>query len=130
LTYDSQGRLSVVTAATGQTLQFFYDAANLVQRVTHPAGQDITYTHDTNQNLTSVTFPDLKTKQYLYENAVDPNWLTGIQDENTSRYATFAYSAGKATSSSHAGGADLWPPEPSCLNLAGLELLMGFERHA
>jgi DNA/RNA endonuclease G (NUC1) len=24
----------------------------------------------------------------------------------------------------------VWPPEPSCLNLAGLELLMGFERHA
>ena len=48
-------------------------------------------------NLISVTYPDGKVKTYLYENSNFPNALTGIIDENGSRFVTYRYdSTGRA----------------------------------
>ena len=57
---------------------------------------DPSYGYDTNTgNLISVTYPDGKSKQYLYEKSSTDMALayalTGIIDENGKRFATFDY---------------------------------------
>ena len=85
-----------------------------VKSITDPAGGQITYGYDAQSNLTSVKYPDGKTKTYhynepTYTSGADlPNALTGITDENGVRFATFTYDTkGKAISTGHAAGADL-----------------------
>ena len=97
-----------VTDSVGHNLNFSYDASNRIKTMTNPAGGVYTYVYDANNNLSSVTYPDNKTKTYHYgaETAevvnVSPspnagvsyaNALTGIVDENGSRYATYRYDA-------------------------------------
>ena len=112
LTY-SGGKLQTVTDPFGRTLQFAYDGAGLLHTVTLPDGGVLTYGY-TNGTLTSVQYPDSKTKQYVYNEptytggANLPYALTGVIDEAGVRYDTTGYSAtnGRAVSSSHAGGAN------------------------
>ena len=107
LTYDTSGRITVVTDPVGRTLTFGYDTAGRIQSVTDPGNQTYNYAYDTANNLASVSYPDGHTRSYLYENADLPHALTGIQDENGSRYATWSYDdSGRATSSEHAGGVE------------------------
>ncbi len=115
------GQLLRVTDFQGRTLRFGYSASGRLVRMTDPAGLDYRYAFEgTTQNLLSVTYPDARVRGYLYNEAAYtnganmPNVLTGITDENGARYATFTYqyvgspivSNIKATSTSHAGGAD------------------------
>ena len=73
-----------------------------------PDGGTYAYAYDLAGNLISVTHPDNSVRRYVYENTSYPNALTGIIDENGNRFATYGYdSQGRATSSQHAGGADL-----------------------
>src|SRR5690606_17338210 len=65
------------------------------------------------RNLASVTYPDGKTKTYVYNEPSNVSSsgfttaLTGIVDENSSRFATFKYDElGRAISSEHAGGVE------------------------
>lgn len=105
--YDSQGNLAKVTDSFGKTLSFSYDAQKRVNMVTDPGGGIMKYQYYANNNLTSVTYQDDKVRQYLYEDANFPNALTGIIDENGTRFATWRYDAqGRAISSEHAGGAE------------------------
>lgn len=54
-----------------------------------------------------MTWPDAKIKTFLYEDTNNPWALTGIIDENSSRFATWTYApTGQALSSEHAGGVD------------------------
>ena len=107
LAYDGSGRLLTVTDHAGRSLTFTYDTANRISTMTNPAGGVYTYTYDVNNNLKTVTYPDGKTKTYLYENTTFKNALTGIIDENNSRYSTYAYDAqGRAISTEHAGGVE------------------------
>jgi len=72
-----------------------------------PDGKNYKYAYDAKGNLISVTFPDGKKRQYLYERADFPNALTGIVDEAGRRATTYAYdSNGKAISTEKAGGVD------------------------
>ena len=114
LTY-SGGRLYQVIDPTGRTLTFGYDGINRLITVTDPAGGVYGYTYDntTNNNVVKVTYPDGKFKTYVYNEpaytsgANLPNALTGIVDENGTRFATFKYdSANRALSTEHAGGTD------------------------
>jgi len=78
-------------------------------------------------NLTKVTYPDAKSRTYFYNEASKINGgtncpisatigngyghllnsLTGIEDENDIRYATWEYDChGRATASEHAGGVE------------------------
>ncbi|MFX7793206.1 RHS repeat domain-containing protein, partial [Acinetobacter baumannii] len=61
--------------------------------------------YDINGNLTSVTYPDNKTRRYIYDNPNFPYALTGLTDENGARFTTWTYDAqGRAISSEHASG--------------------------
>ena len=89
--------------------------ATPVRSVTDPAGGILTYGYDAQSNLVSVTYPDGRSKTYHYNEPAHtsganlPHALTGITDENGDRYATYQYAAdGKAISTGHANGADLY----------------------
>lgn len=121
--YDAQGRLTLMTQASGRTqtltysttglasvtdnfghqLTFTTDTAGHITQMT--AGSDVTaYAYDTNGNLSTVTYPDTKVITYLYENTSFPNALTGVLDQKNVRYATITYdSTGKATETKRPG---------------------------
>jgi RHS repeat-associated protein len=106
------GLLIRVTDAFGHALNFTYDANSRMATMIDPAGGLYSYAYDGSGNLISVTYPDLRVRQYVYNEPAltggtsQPNALTGIIDEDGSRYATFGYSAsGLAILSEHAGGA-------------------------
>jgi YD repeat-containing protein len=135
------GRLLCVTDHFGRQLHFQYDRAGRVTRMTDPAGGIYRFRYDGPSggcsgelqdfacvagNLTSVEFPDGKSRVYHY-NELDkvnggaacagrppfspgrahlPNHLTGLVDENGERFASWTYDCeGRATSSEHADGA-------------------------
>lgn len=64
-----------------------------------PDGGIYSYVIDSLGNLTSVTYPNGATRAYLYENDQYFNSITGIIDENSSRYETIVYSGGYAVES-------------------------------
>ena len=113
LTYGGNSRVASVVDDFGHELTFQWDTASPPQlaSVTLPgsgSGQTV-FTYGANNNLTQVTYPDTRTREYLYElsGAGQENLLTGIEDESGVRYATWGYGAGNVvTSSSHAGGVD------------------------
>lgn len=137
-----KGTLLCITDRSGRQLNFEYER-DLVKRVVDPAGQSFTYSYNgitagcipgtptfglsrpcKANNLTSVLFPDGKTKTYHYNERSQindglscsdyndgiglgylVNSLTGITDENNSRYASWGYDCyGKARTSEHAVG--------------------------
>ncbi|MFZ2160921.1 MAG: DUF6531 domain-containing protein, partial [Sideroxyarcus sp.] len=101
------GLLIRITDAHQHRLNLGYDEQSRIIKMTDPANGAYSYTYDTAGNLTSVTYPDGKTKHYLYENTTYIHALTGITDENGTRFATYAYdSNGRAISTEHAGGAE------------------------
>jgi YD repeat-containing protein len=105
LTYNTQGQLSAVTDPFGHALTFTYDSLSRVSTLTDPAGRKYTYLYDANSRLVSLTWPDGTSQQYVYENTSFPVALTGIIDENGSRYSTITYdSNGLAVGTTLAGG--------------------------
>ncbi len=112
------GLVIAVTDYAGRSLGFTYDGLSRLITMTDPAGGVYTYGYDSDSNLTSVTYPDGKTKTYHYgeiayvsatpDAGVDnANLLTGITDENGSRFATYIYdNTGRAIAEYLAGGAD------------------------
>ena len=106
LAYLLTGQLASATNAFGRSLGFAYNASGQLSVLTQPDGQTLAYSYDGAAKLTQVAYPGGGTRTYVYENTTFPLALTGIVDENNLRLATFAYDAlGRATSSSHAGGA-------------------------
>ena len=99
--------LTSVTDAFGRVLSFKYDGNDRLVGAVDPNGGTYTYAYDGNNNLAGVTYPDGHTKQYVYENPSFTTALTGIIDENGTRFATWSYdSYGNAISSEHAGGVE------------------------
>jgi YD repeat-containing protein len=111
----------------GRPLSFTYDASSRVVTMTDPAGGVYLFEYDGPSgpagasNLTKVTFPDGRTRVYFYNEAAQinggascatpspvlPNALTGLQDENGVRFATWTYDCeGRATSTERAGGVE------------------------
>jgi YD repeat-containing protein len=101
------GKLSSVTDPYGRTLTIARGAYDRIQSVTTPTGViSYAYGSDLTGNLVSVTYPGPATRTYHYEHTL-PTKLTGITDENGERFSTYGYdSAGRATSTEHAGGAN------------------------
>ena len=129
LTYSSDAAhlLTTVSDAFGHSLNLTYDAQNRLATMTDPSGGLYQYGYDANNNLTSVTYPDTKVRTYVYDEAAytggtdQPHALTGIIDENSTRYANFGYSAsGLAVLSEHAGGVErysvAYATEPTVLS--------------
>ncbi|KEI30663.1 type IV secretion protein Rhs, partial [Ralstonia solanacearum] len=109
LSYNAANQLTTVTAPSGRSLGFAYDSQNRVASVTAPDGAVTGYGYNSAGMLSTITRPDGTVRQYVYEDSRFPTALTGIVDENGSRYATYAYDAqGRATSSTLAGGANAY----------------------
>ena len=97
----------------GRALVFGYDASSHVVTLTDPAGGAYRFAYDANNNLASIVFPDGNLRGFLYNEPANmaagasfPDALTGIIDENGSRFATFKYDTQeRAVSTEHAGGA-------------------------
>ena len=112
LQYDGNNRLTIVTDSFGRSLQFTYQNG-LLQSLSTPDSLVLTYSYaaaGSSNRLVSVAYntSPQTSQSYVYENASFPFALTGILDEDGNRFATWTYdTAGRATSSQHAGGADL-----------------------
>jgi YD repeat-containing protein len=126
-TAPKAGLLTAVTDPFGRQLTFTYDAKRRVVTMTDPGGGVYAFEYDgptgpaDANNLTKITFPDGRTRVYYYAETANINggapWacsptvpglanlLTGIQDENGVRFATWTYDCfGRPASSQHAGG--------------------------
>src|SRR5258708_5565144 len=124
-----EGLLIGVTDAFGRHLDFAYDANRRIATMSAPAGGSYTFQYDGPSgpaganNLTQVTFPDGRARVYFYDEAAKINGgaacaspaaalrnsLTGVQDENAGRFATWTYDCQpRVTSSQHALGAELF----------------------
>jgi len=101
-----------VSDPQGHTLTFAYNTSGQLTSLTDGNGAIIQYGRDSNNNLQTVVYPDLnsttKTRTYYYNETgqtggvSQPNALTGIQDENTQRFASWGYdSSGRAVLSVH-----------------------------
>jgi RHS repeat-associated protein len=107
----SSGLLIFVGDSFNRQLNFDYQNG-LLHTVTTPSGLILTYNYNlsaTAPRLQSATYSTspATSQQYLYEDAINPFALTGLIDENGNRFASWTYDAqGRATSSSHNGGAD------------------------
>lgn len=107
-----------ITDNFGRSIKFIYDGSIRIKTMINPAGGVYTYTYDANNNLSSVTYPDLTVKTYHYgevghvaatpaAGVVNANLLTGITDEKGNRYADYYYDAqGRAFDENLAGGAE------------------------
>jgi YD repeat-containing protein len=125
LTYDSQGRNTIITDSFGRSLSFTYNSDGYVDTMTTPGG---TYRYAYAQlshapaglehhelGIGKVYFPDATPSNpndnpfvtYHYEDPDHRSALTGITDERGIRYATWAYdSKWRVTRSTHALGDD------------------------
>lgn len=93
-----------VTDHFGRSISLLYDSVQRISVMTDPAGGTYRYTYGAGSKLVSVEYPDGKTRQRHYEDAANPNALTGITDENNQRFATWAYDAqGRTTLDELAG---------------------------
>ncbi|AYQ29531.1 MULTISPECIES: LamG-like jellyroll fold domain-containing protein [unclassified Polaromonas] len=127
--YNSTGQLTSLATSHGQTLSFTYVADDLtaiqsgdgkvlrfsyanaangdrrITQITDPTGSTVSAAYDSAGNLATLTWQDSKVRQFLYENTSFPWALTGVKDENNSRYSTFGYDgAGRAISTEYTGG--------------------------
>lgn len=107
------GYLVQVTDNVGRRINFEYvlptggvaATDGRISKISNSANQAITTAYDSAGNLTALTWEDGKTRQFLYENSSLPWALTGVVDENNSRYSTFGYdTAGRAISTEYTGG--------------------------
>ncbi|MCD9097436.1 RHS repeat-associated core domain-containing protein [Luteimonas fraxinea] len=107
--YDSYGRLETVSSLQGRSIQFNYADTSgdaLITSVSMGGVPLAVYSYS-DERLQSVSYPDLSTRSYHYEDARFPRHLTGITAENGLRFSTFAYdSKGRVVSSQRASGAD------------------------
>jgi RHS repeat-associated protein len=108
LTYDTAGKLSQITNSFGRTLVLGYDPSGRLGTVTLPGGSlQIQYAYDGRNRPVTTTYPDGTTRIFHYESNVKEWLLTGITDENNSRFITFTYDeAGRLVNEELAGGVD------------------------
>ena len=108
LQYNTANQPTSVTDSYNRQLGFTYSAGRL-QSLATPDGLTISYGY-TGGRLTSVGYSTTPTtsQTYFYENASLPTALTGVVDENGTRYLTWTYDArGRAISSQRGAGASL-----------------------
>jgi len=112
ISYNANDQVASVVDSLGRALTFTYSGSGRLLQVTTPDGV-VGFTINARGYLKSVTFADGSQRQYLtLESGLAPTntsvgYLTGVIDENGSRYATYKYnSAGVAWSTEHGAGAE------------------------
>ncbi len=107
---DNTAELQSVTInrSAGGSLQVNFNPDGTLNNMLTPDQELVTYGYDGEGRLGSVAYPDeLSPRLYHYEDLNFPNALTGITDENSVRFATWAYDTqGRAISSEHHNGAE------------------------
>ena len=105
-TYNGDGQLAGISNGFGLSLALAYSAGNLATVTTSDA-RVTSFSYDGSGRLSTVAYPNGKSRSFLYENATYTQALTGIVDETGGRFATFAYDdQGRAISSELAGASD------------------------
>lgn len=87
----NEDMLIQVTDHVGRSLYFTYDKMNRISMMRNPQGGIYAFGYDSEHNLAYITYPDHTIKTYLYEDIDFKNALTGMVDENGSRYSTYRY---------------------------------------
>lgn len=113
------GLLTGVMDNFGHALSLRYDAQSRIVKMIDAAANEYGYAYDAAGNLISVTYPDLSSRLYHYdEPAYSKNstvdmyrgLLTGMSDVSPSgsvqRFSTYQYSARAPSSTEHAGGVE------------------------
>lgn len=107
------GYLLQITDNSGRSISFEYSLPaggaaatdGLVSKATDTAGRSAVFAYDSTRNLSSITWSDNKTRNFVYENTSYPWALTGVIDERGLRYSTYGYDAqGRAISTELGGG--------------------------
>jgi YD repeat-containing protein len=103
------GLLIAVTDQFGRRTDMKYDLNGGSPRIKSVSSGDLVtqFSYDASQNLVAITWPDQKSRKYLYERADHPWALTGIVDEEDVTNASYQYDEqGRATDTRGAGGVD------------------------
>jgi RHS repeat-associated protein len=109
------GYLLSATDFRGRALQFTYNSNTNISKITDSAGNVYQFQYDIAGNLWKVIYPGTgsPTRTYVYNESANtssadlPYALTGINDENNARFATYQYLAdGRAKTTTYAGGAN------------------------
>jgi YD repeat-containing protein len=99
------GLLIAIADSFGRAISLTYDNAGRHATATDPLGNTVHYSYDTFDNPVQVTYPDAGSRGYFYEDPTHIYLLTGIYDENSSRYSHYTYEAnGYATATELANG--------------------------
>jgi RHS repeat-associated protein len=107
LVYDAQSRLQSIADSFGRSLQLTYNVNGNVGSMTDPVGTSSLYAYDTQGMLQSTTHASATSSAstvFLYESPGNRILLTGIVDENNSRFSTYSYVNDKVDVTEHAGG--------------------------
>ncbi len=112
ISYDKQGKILSVNSIT-KSLTFVYKAgsASELDSIVVNSGHLLKYQYKSSSgngvNLISVTYPDGLVQQYLYEDSHFPGYMTGVIDENNSRYVTWTHDTrGRVVANELASGAN------------------------
>lgn len=104
------GQLIGISDHFGRPITFGYDSTGRIVKATDPASGVYLFGYSASGQLVTITFPDNKVITYVYNEPANvvgtslPDLLTGVIDENASRFATFKYDTQfRSISSEHAG---------------------------
>ena len=65
--YDGLGRITKVTAGSGEATTYAYDGCDQLESITYPDGKSVRYEYDKNDNLTKVTDRTGAVTTYVYD---------------------------------------------------------------
>ena len=65
--YDGLGRITKVTAGSGEATTYAYDGCDQLESITYPDGKSVRYEYDKNDNLTKVTDRTGAATTYVYD---------------------------------------------------------------
>jgi YD repeat-containing protein len=104
------GLLLKVTDDQGRWVKFRYEPspvyfAGRIRSVESADGNVISFAYNAANQLSQINWPDGKVRTYLYERADLPWAMTGVIDENDSRFSTYTYDElGRAIATEYSGG--------------------------
>ncbi|WP_377157515.1 RHS repeat domain-containing protein [Roseateles sp. UC29_93] len=109
---QSKYLVSSIRDEAGRQISFQYlpvdDKYAGIQSITDPAGAVMPLAYDASGNLTSITFADGSSKQFLYETQSQPHLLTGRLDEAGGRIGTYRYDETGRAIESRSGSLNGW----------------------